>query len=100
MNVCGGIMKAADGIDVKFEDPQQGTFEMMFKPIQMSIIMDNLFSNSRKAGARSICVAVTSVTPDTVEFTFTDDGKGVPRKNAKKIYDLGFTTTDGSGLGL
>jgi signal transduction histidine kinase len=100
INVCAGIMKAADDIDIEFKEQQQGSFEMVFKPIQMSIIIDNLFSNSKKAGARKICVAVTSATPDLVEFTFTDNGKGILKKNAKKIYDLGFTTTDGSGLGL
>lgn len=100
INVCAGMMKAADGIDVEFKEQQRGTFEMVFKPIQMSIIMDNLFSNSKKADARRVCVAVTSVKPDVVEFTFTDDGKGVLKKNATRIFELGFTTTDGSGLGL
>jgi signal transduction histidine kinase len=100
VNVCAGIMKVADGIDVEFQEREPGAFEMVFKPIQMSIIIDNFLSNSKKADARKISVAVTSVKPDAVEFTFTDDGKGISRKNAPKIFDMGFSTTDGSGLGL
>jgi signal transduction histidine kinase len=100
INVCAGIMKVADGIDVEFEQKAEGTFEMVFKPIQMSIIIDNLFSNSKKADARKVTVTVTSVKPDSVEFAFADDGRGITRKNAAKLFDMGFSTTDGSGLGL
>ena len=100
MNVCAGIMKIADGIDVEFNQQEEGTFEMVFKPIEMSIVIDNLFSNSKKAEATKITVSVISLKPDMVEFAFTDNGKGVPKKNAGKIFDMGFSTTDGSGLGL
>jgi signal transduction histidine kinase len=100
INICAGIMKVADGIDVEFNQKDEGVFEMVFKPIQMSIVIDNLFSNSRKAEATKIAVTVTSVKRDGVEFAFTDNGKGIPKKNAAKIFDIGFSTTDGSGLGL
>jgi signal transduction histidine kinase len=29
-----------------------------------------------------------------------DDGKGIEQRNLSKIFDLGYTTTNGSGLGL
>jgi signal transduction histidine kinase len=35
-----------------------------------------------------------------LEIHFKDDGIGIPKEIQDKIFDYGFTTTDGSGLGL
>jgi len=33
-------------------------------------------------------------------MTISDNGKGILPKNVDKIFEAGFSTTDGSGLGL
>jgi signal transduction histidine kinase len=45
-------------------------------------------------------MAFNENTGEGVDITFTDDGKGIPGPNLDKIFDFGFTTTSGSGLGL
>jgi signal transduction histidine kinase len=100
INVCAGIIKATDDIDIEFKQQEPGEFILAFKPIEISIIIDNMLSNSRKADAKKFSIVVTNLKKDSVEFAFRDNGKGIPKKNANKIFDLGFTTTDGSGLGL
>ncbi len=75
-------------------------FLYKFRPLEIIIIIDNLFSNSMKAGARNITVSLAASKDDGLEITVKDDGKGIERRNLSKIFDLGFTTTNGSGLGL
>ena len=100
LNVCAGIIKTIDDVDVEFKQKKQGEFKLVFKPIEISIIIDNLLSNSKKAGAKKFSILVKSLEEDIIEFAFRDNGRGIPKKNIKKIFEMGFTTTDGSGLGL
>jgi len=100
LNVCAGMIKTIDDVDVEFKQKKQGEFKLVFKPIEISIIIDNLLSNSKKAGAKKVSILVKSLEEDIIEFAFRDNGRGIPKKNIKKIFEMGFTTTDGSGLGL
>lgn len=75
-------------------------FLYKFRPLEFIIIIDNLFSNSMKAGAKNITVSFTTSKKDELEIKIKDDGRGIEKRNLLKIFDLGFTTTDGSGLGL
>lgn len=100
INVCAGIIKVTDGTNIDFRQKRPGEFTLTFKPIEISIIIDNLINNSVKAGAKKISVVIKSLKKDAVEIAFRDDGKGIPKKNANKIFDMAFSTTDGSGLGL
>lgn len=75
-------------------------FEFHFKPIEMAIIFDNLFSNSRKAKATEILVSFSKKN-DQLTVIVRDNGKNVIKKdNQDKLFDFGFTTTSGSGMGL
>lgn len=75
-------------------------FLYKFRPLEVIIIIDNLFSNSMKAGARNITVSLSASKDDGLDVIVKDDGKGIEKRNLSKIFDLGFTTTNGSGLGL
>ncbi len=70
-----------------------------FKPIEMTIIIDNLINNSKKANANVVDITLF-VKDNSLFVTFSDNGIGIPTKIKKKIFDFGFTTTGGSGLGL
>ncbi|HTV43381.1 MAG TPA: ATP-binding protein [Candidatus Sulfotelmatobacter sp.] len=102
LNVCAGTIRTPDDdeISVRFVAPKPAAFVTAFTPIEMSIVMDNLFSNSRKHKARDIVVTVLEATAKELKLSVKDDGVGVPKKNAKRIFEMGFSTTNGSGLGL
>ena len=76
-------------------------FRVRFKPIRLSIILDNLFFNSAKQGASTITVNF-KVTKKTKSLTvkISDDGSGFQGVDLSRVFDQGYTTTDGSGLGL
>lgn len=102
LNVCAGVIRTPDNdeISLRFSAPKGAEFISTFTPIELSIVLDNLFSNSRKHNAKNIAVAVVESSESAFKMSVTDDGVGVPRKNAKKIFEMGFSTTNGSGLGL
>ena len=71
--------------------------------LDISVILDDLISNAQKAGAKNVSIEITNPSKDSLKILFSDDGKGVPKKflnDPEKIFELGVTTTDGSGIGL
>ncbi|WP_323939038.1 ATP-binding protein [Aeromonas hydrophila] len=76
-------------------------FELTFKPIEISIIVDNLISNAEKAGANVIRVDI-SRSGNVMTIKFSDDGLGIPKEidDWAEVFEKGITTTTGSGLGL
>ena len=87
-------------LDISFESLKGRSFKHVFKPIEIAIITDNLIENSRKAEASKMIVKVLSCTDRLLEISFRDNGKGVSATCRKKIFDFGFSTTEGAGLGL
>jgi len=76
-------------------------FIMQFIPIEVIIIIDNLFSNAFKAKAKNVLVTLRTKNDNVFEMKFEDDGKGIQDNVLPRIFNLGFTTTDGgSGIGL
>ncbi|MBW8002858.1 MAG: ATP-binding protein [Planctomycetes bacterium] len=103
VNVCWEVVNSniqGRAIDIKFMPLKGKKFEYIFKPIEITIITDNLIENSRKAEATEIKVKVLSCTDTRLEISFRDNGNGVPAACRNKIFDFGFSTTDGAGLGL
>ena len=72
-----------------------------FRPIEISIMLDNLFNNSIKAEAKNFTIEVSKNNNEII-ILFTDDGKGLDKEilNPKDIFGKGVTKTNGSGLGL
>ena len=75
-------------------------FLYKFRPLEMIIVMDNLLNNSFKAGARNIQVTFDDVKKSDLQMTVKDDGGGIDKRIVAKVFNLGFTTTKGSGIGL
>ncbi|BAO56060.1 ATP-binding protein [Nonlabens marinus] len=78
-----------------------------FSVLDMSVVLDDLISNSEKAGASLIEIDMTNPSKEELRILFSDDGKGVAEKfledekSKNKIFELGITTTNGgSGIGL
>lgn len=101
-NVCTGLIKTNDNIDMVFEWSNKMDIHhvMKFRHMEVAMILDNLISNSRKAHANKVKVSVTSAGENFVDILVQDDGKGIKKEAMNNIFDLGYTTTSGSGLGL
>lgn len=75
--------------------------KLRFNPIDASIIVDNLISNSRKAKATRIKFVLTQEAKSGLTIHVSDNGRGLPPgTNRSRIFEMGYTTTQGSGLGL
>jgi signal transduction histidine kinase len=98
LNVVAEIYKKE--IRVKFTSEAQGRFTCEFRPIEITILLDNLISNSIKNKAKDFVVNVISLTTDMLKISFSDDGRGVPQSVRDSLFEEGVTTTSGSGLGL
>lgn len=71
--------------------------------LDVAVILDNLISNSEKAGATQVQVETRLSIDNNLILTVSDNGRGLDPlfKNIEdSIFDLGVTTTDGSGIGL
>ena len=75
--------------------------EMKFKPLELSLEIDNLVSNSVKAKSKNFHIDCSAF-EDKLLLEIYDDGRGLPHtiNNAQDVFEKGFTTTNGSGLGL
>jgi len=70
------------------------------RPLEITTIIDNFLQNSEKAMATEILFKFQKCMDDKLLISVCDNGKGIPDENLDKIFDLGFTTTNGSGIGL
>ncbi len=75
-------------------------FVCNFRPIEVVMIIDNLFSNSYKAKAKNVFIKLKSQKQGSFQLLFGDDGNGIKDLNLPRIFNMGFTTTDGAGIGL
>lgn len=75
--------------------------KLRFNPIDASIIVDNLISNARKAKASCIKFVLTDEDKSGLTIHVSDNGRGLtPGTNRSRVFEMGYTTTQGSGLGL
>ncbi len=102
-NVCAGLIKTSNNRDdmvFTWSNENAIKHSMEFRPMEIAIILDNLISNSRKAQANEVKISVESAGEDYINILIQDDGKGIKKEAMKNIFDLAYTTTSGSGLGL
>ncbi|MEY2792438.1 MAG: hypothetical protein RJA76_430 [Bacteroidota bacterium] len=86
-------------LNITIDEPQRINKRIKFRPLEITVMLDNLFSNSKKANARNINIFLNKVKNDIL-LTFKDDGVGIPEEIVDKIFDFGYTQTRGSGMGL
>ncbi|MAO56309.1 MAG: hypothetical protein CMM61_11505 [Rhodospirillaceae bacterium] len=79
-----------------------GSLKKKFKPIELSIVIDNLVSNARKAKASRIEFALSQGAKDELHIVVTDNGRGLSEKlgSQEDIFQKGVSMTGGTGLGL
>lgn len=75
-------------------------FVTSFRPIEVVMIIDNLFSNAVRAKAKNAVIKLRTTKNGSFEISFRDDGNGIKNDILPRIFNMGFTTTEGSGIGL
>lgn len=87
-------------LTVKVENPFSIIANVKFNPLEFSIILDNLIDNSRKANAGTLVLRFEK-NGDEVLMRCSDDGYGLKKgANEERLFEPGYTTTSGSGIGL
>jgi signal transduction histidine kinase len=85
-------------IDLVNEHPG---LRLTFNPMNASIIVDNLISNAKRAKASRIKFELSPLERTGLLMKVSDNGNGIAAAaNKKRIFEMGYTTTHGSGLGL
>ena len=76
-------------------------FMVSFRPIEFSMVVDNLISNAKRARATKVAIDISQGQDGALKVRFEDDGVGLPKGiELDRLFEKGFTTTRGSGLGL
>lgn len=87
-------------IRIPFVDKANGVFEASFAPIDISIIVDNMASNAKKAGADMMEIT-TSLTDNGLQLSFLSNKPfNQSITNIDDIFERGFSTTRSTGVGL
>ncbi|MDP3742927.1 MAG: ATP-binding protein [Methylotenera sp.] len=90
-------------ITVNVESDHKGYIQK-FKPIDVSVVIDNLIANARKKHLRTtqITFKISHPSKDTIHISVSDNGRGFDENidDLERLFEKGFTLTDGSGLGL
>jgi signal transduction histidine kinase len=84
---------------IRFTNRSEIEIVKKFKPIELNILIDNLVANSRKAGADLLSITLSDFNRRVI-VEFVDNGIGIRPDDIKNVFNFGYTTTDGSGLGL
>jgi len=87
-------------LKIKVSSEINKPFVRVVKAIEINIVIDNIIINAKKAGANELKVILSENEKGHLEVKFIDNGSGIDEKNIEQIYEFGFTTTDGSGIGL
>jgi signal transduction histidine kinase len=95
------INKLYEKITLDINIPKDISKFIIVKPLELSIMIDNIISNSIKASASKVSVIAIKKGHNVV-IEFHDNGNGLTKEAIfEMIFDKGYTTTKGgSGLGL
>jgi signal transduction histidine kinase len=90
-------------IDTNFDEIKIYTnnieYNCEYTPLEITTIIDNFITNAENAKAKSISFEFFKNGQELL-LKITDNGKGIKSNIITKIFDFGFTTTEGSGIGL
>ncbi|MFA5343101.1 MAG: ATP-binding protein [Kiritimatiellia bacterium] len=101
-NVCAGLYTTTQEKPLEFQikAAPKLTHVTEFKPIEITMILDNLIANAVKHGARTVEIEMKAGDSDGLTIAVRNDGAPILKKDAERIFEMGYSTTEGSGLGL
>jgi len=74
-------------------------FITKFRPMAITILLDNLIDNAGKANAKQIITSITTTNSGLV-ITMANDGEAIKNSQIESLFELGISSTGGSGIGL
>jgi len=86
-------------IKIEIKEKNSVKHILKFRPFEVTVILDNLFSNSRKAKSTKIELEWIK-SKEYLVLNFKDNGSGIPEEIKDKIFNFRYSNTDGSGIGL
>lgn len=86
-------------LNINFINTNKIGFSIYFIPLEITTLIDNFIQNSEKANSKNLNFKFSKIKNNLLIEIF-DDGFGIENDIIDRIFDLGFTTTDGSGIGL
>lgn len=90
-------------IDIKIEYSDI-EYRTLFSPFEFTIILDNILQNAKKVNRpKKVLISIKmQIKTNNFQIIISDNGKGLSSNidNSNEIFTQGFTTTNGSGLGL
>jgi signal transduction histidine kinase len=86
--------------DIQFKNENKQPLIRKFRPLEINILIDNLINNSKKAKASRFDIKISRTKNNQFQLEFIDNGIGISPDRLKQIFDFGYTTTTGSGIGL
>lgn len=83
-------------------DRNNAEFVCKFKPMEVGMAIDNIISNSRRNKARRLEINFSQSNKKTLLIDLIDDGDGLASsvEDVRRLFERGYTTTTGAGLGL
>lgn len=92
------ILKSA--LNISVSNSQNLKYQLEIRPLEITTFIDNFIQNAEKAEARNIAFDFSKTNENSLLLIIKDDGVGIPPENMQNIYNFGFTTTNGAGIGL
>lgn len=71
--------------------------------LSIAVVLDNMISNAIKSHATAFKIKASLIGNNSMVIFLSDDGDGLDRRflsNPDSIFELGVTSTEGSGIGL
>jgi len=94
------FQKLIQPIYVQIDNPKNIKGYAKFNPLEFSVILDNIISNSHKANAQMITF-LFDIEQDSLRIVCRDDGYGLRTDtDSNRLFEAGYSTTSGSGIGL
>lgn len=86
-------------LDIVISNKRERNFIKEFRPLEITTIIDNLINNAEKAKSTKLDVCI-DVVNEELKIEFIDNGVGITNSDIGKVFEMGYTTTNGSGIGL
>jgi signal transduction histidine kinase len=90
------VPKARLKFDLSYDDRP---FVVRFRPLEITILLDNLVDNAIKAHARHVHIGIRT-TGNELLVSIANDGEAVPKNLTNSLFELGISGRGGSGIGL
>ncbi|HIP34016.1 MAG TPA: ATP-binding protein [Bacteroidia bacterium] len=84
---------------IHFINKRNTKFLRSFRPLEVTMMIDNFINNSIKAKSTKLEFIIKK-RDNILHIDVIDNGTGISSDYIDKIFEFGFTTTKGSGIGL